>query len=186
MREILNGYNEIFEKWSSQKLKINDIEREILYLEADLKTEKAENSRTVEHEVSKAALELKAAEALVAKLESDPERNGQSGKRNRRTEPLPAGMGRIKGEVPAENSVEEIDRKLDAAKEEVKSCRDYCDFVSNTYEEQMKLWEVAYKRYSIQISSLRERLKIEEVVLNSYSEELEEYKAKLQTVLMKV
>ena len=186
MCEILNGYNEIFEKWSNQRLKINDIEREILYLEADLKAEKEENSRTVEHEIGKARQELKDAEALVKKLESTLETVSHFGNRIKKSELIPPDTGKTKEKILVKKSIGEIEKELATAKTEVKSCRDFCDFVSDTYEEQTKLWEVAYKRYSLRISNLRERLKLEEAVLDSYSEELEECKAKLQTVLMKV
>lgn len=154
MREILNGYNEIFTKWSSQQLKVNDIETEILRLEEELRAEKEENSKTVEKEVAKARLELENAEAFVAKLEA--ENNDEAG-----------------GELAVANA-------------ELRSCRDFVEFVGKTYEEQMRLWEVAYKRYSLRISNLRERLNIEETILDSYSEELLEYKARLQKVLKKV
>jgi hypothetical protein len=177
--EILDGYNEIFTKWSDQRLKINDIEREIISLEADLKAEKEANSTIVENEIEKARLELRNAEALVSKLESVLGSVGQAGKRDENT-----GFIFLKTKDPV--SVEGVEQELVNAREVVKSCYEFHDFVIKTYEEQMKLWEVAYKRYSLRISNLRERLIVEEAILDSYSAELEEWKAKLQTALKKV
>jgi hypothetical protein len=176
---ILDSYNEIFTKWSDQRLKINDIEREILYLEADLKAEKEANSTIVENEIEKARLELKEAETLVSKLESVRRSVGQAGKRDENT-------GFISLKTKEAVSVEGIEQELISAKKVVRSCYEFHDFVIKTYEEQMKLWEVAYKRYSLRISNLRERLIVEEAILESYSAELEEWKAKLQTALKKV
>lgn len=60
------------------------------------------------------------------------------------------------------------------------SAREYLQFVQETYEEQEKLWEISYRRQSLHIENLRERLKMEEAILLKYTADLEEYKRKIQ------
>ena len=155
MREIFDGYNEIFSKWSNQKLKINDLEKEILYLEADLKVERRANTAIMDDEIEKARLGLKDAEALVIRLEEN-------------------------------ESSEGIGQQLDQVGKEAQASKDFYDYVINTFEEQMKLWEVDYSGYSLRIDNLRERLIVERAILDFYSAELAEWKAKIHTALKKV
>jgi len=148
MREIFDGYKEIFSKWSTQKLKINELEREILYLEADLKAEKCANTAIMNDEIGKAGLGLKEAEALAARLAES---------------------------ASAEGNVQQIEQ----AGKEAQASKDFYDYVVNTFEEQMKFWEVAYNDYTLRIENLRERLIAERAILDFYSAELEEWKTKI-------
>jgi hypothetical protein len=179
MQEILEGYNKVFSDWSNQRLKINDIEREILYLQADLNAEKEANSIAVKKEIDQASIELAEAETIVRKLESDLEQSKTGCAGNKE-------VGDRKGADVEADPVASLEKELADACCALQSCREYYDFVVNTYEEQMKLWEIGYRGYCLRIDNLKERLKIEEALLASYTRELEEWKEKLNAAFERV
>ncbi len=174
MREFFDDYNEVFEKWSDQRLKINDMEKEILFLEAELRSEKRINSKTVEDDLRKALAEMDIAAERLRELES----------------------GEIAGTAPAASAAAGTGMKAEPVRqflgtaEDVRSmeqsAREYLQFVRETYEEQEKLWEISYRRQSLHIDNLRERLKMEEVMLLKYTADLEEYKSKIQPFSVEV
>ncbi len=168
MREFFDDYNGAFEKWSDQRLKIKDLEREILFLEAELRAEKRINCKTVEDDLRKALEELDRAAERQQELES----GGAAGT-------APAASVAAGPDMKAEPLRQFLGTAEDVRKME-QSAREYLQFVQETYEEQEKLWEISYRRQSVHIENQRERLKMEEAILLKYTADLEEYKSKIQ------
>ncbi len=181
--DVVSLYDRFYLRWNKQNSLVCQIKKEIVKLESDLRAEESYNASTVESDMRIAVLELENAKKEVMLLESDLSRTKISIKDYCCISDTNNSSGIINPDIEtksADNSenkhtIVELEKNLQDAFEKVKDCENFYNFVFSTYEEQKKIWNTFYESCRLRINSLVERLKGEEVKLNLYKLEMDNY-----------